>query len=319
MTKRIGLAAIAALVGSLASAQSAPPDQATPANTPPATAATPAPPAAVTPAPAAAGVTLPVPAPVLRLVDPPIIAVEALPTENPFATAADTPAMPPVKPATSDAVVPATFFAAVRVDAKGKPVSVRRARDPIPSLTAQSQQSLLRWTFDPGRKAGQPVETSASLRLDLAVEIDAPKIEQFLLTPIGPSTPIARPVEWGTDAAWLQSVKPEPPADGAIAIEQLDTPPVPKKQPWSSSSYKGPFSAKFWVRISPSGHVEKAIPIQASDPVLVTYFRKAMDSWVFRPARAGAAAVASWNELSIGGQISFDSELKATASLRQSL
>ncbi|HTO86777.1 MAG TPA: hypothetical protein VMR54_04515 [Thermoanaerobaculia bacterium] len=312
MTKAIGLGVIAGLLATLARAQSASPDQ--PAPTPPPSAAAPTPAAAPGPA-----VVLPVPAPVLRLADPPVITVETLPSENPFATPADTPAMPPVKPATADAVIPATFFASVRVDPKGKAVSLRRMRDPIPSLSTTTQTSLLRWVFDPGRKAGQAVETWASLRLDLAVEIDSPKIEQFLLTPITPSTPLAKPLEWGNDADWLAGVKPGPPLEGTVANEQLDTPPVPKKQPWSSSSYKGPFSAKFWVRINQNGRVEKTIPIQASDPVLIAYFRKQMESWAFRPARTGASAVATWNELTLGGQISFDSELKSTASLRQSL
>jgi len=304
---------IAGLLATLAGAQSASPDQ--PAATPtPAAAAPTSPPAA--PAPA---VVLPVPAPVLRLADPPVITVETLPVENPFATAAEAPAMPPVKPVTADAVIPATYFAAVRVDTKGKAVSLRRVRDPIPSLATTTQTSLLRWAFDPGRKSGQAVETWASLRLELAVEIDSPKIEQLLVTPITASTPIPKPLEWGNDAAWLAAVKPEAPVEGTIAIEQLDTPPVPKKQPWSSSSYKGPFSAKFWVRINPNGRVEKSIPIQASDPVLIAYFRKQMESWAFRPARNGATAVATWNELSLAGQIAFDSELKSTASLRQSL
>lgn len=329
MIKRIGLAAVAgllaALLAALASARSAAAEQ-TPPGSQPAPAATPAPAAPVSAAPAPAAtppaspaVTLPGPAPVLRLVDPPQVPVETLPTENPFATAADTAALPPVKPATADAVIPTSLFAVIRVDPKGKVVTVRRARDPIPALTERTQSSLLRWTFDPGRKAGQPVETWASVRLDLAAEVDSPKIEQFVLIPITAATPIAKPLEWVTDAAWLADVKPGPPVEGTLPIEQLDTPPIPKKQPWSSSSYKGPFSVKFWVRINGNGRVEKAIPIQASDPVLIAYFRKAMESWLFRPARAGAAAVTTWNELTLRGQISFSTDLKSTASLRQSL
>ncbi len=255
----------------------------------------------------------------MRLVDPPVIFVETLPQENPFATAVDNPAMMPVKPVADDAVVGAALFATIRVDPKGKAVAVRRARDPIPSLTAQSQASLMRWTFDPGRKSGQAVDTWASLRLDLAVEVDSPKIEQALLTPITPATPIPTPVVWGTDAAWLEGVKPGPPVEGTIPNEQLDTPPVPKKQPWSSSSYKGPFAAKFWVRINGNGRAEKLIPISASDPVLILYFQKVIATWLFRPARAAGAAVPTWNELSLGGQISFSADLKLTASLRQSL
>jgi hypothetical protein len=107
--------------------------------------------------------------------------------------------------------------------------------------------------------------------------------------------------------------------EGTVAADQFDTPPVPKKQPWSSSSFKGPFSVRFWVRINPNGRVERTIPIQASDPVLIAYFRKSLEAWLFRPARAAGAAVATWNELTLSGQISFDTDLKQTVSLRQTL
>jgi hypothetical protein len=262
---------------------------------------------------------IPAPAPILRLSDPPVVAVGSLPTDNPFASTADSPALAPVKPATADAVIPTTLYAAVLVDPKGKALNVRRARDPIPSLGAQTQGSLIRWVFDPARKAGQPVQTWASVRLDLSAEVDSPKIEQFLLTPITAATPIPQPIAWGTDASWLESLKPGAPADGMLPVEQMDTPPVPKKQPWSSSSYKGPFSVRFWVRINPSGKVEKAIPIAANDPLLIAYFRKQMDGWLFRPARSGTAPAATWNELTLGGQISYSADLKSSATLRQSL
>jgi len=321
MMWRRGRPAIAGLIALLAAVPALAQDQGPPAGSAPPPVATPvAAPAEAAPAPAPPAVTLPVPAPILRLVDPPIIVIETLPTENPFATAVDAPAMPPVKPVAADAVITASLFASIRVDPKGKAVSVRRARDPIPSLTAQSQSSMLRWTFDPpGRKNGQAVETWANVRLDLSVEIDSPKIEQVLLLPITPTTPIAQPSDWGTDAAWLGSVQPGPPVEGTIPNEQLDAAPVPKKQPWSSSSYKGPFAAKFWVRINGNGRIEKSIAISASDPVLIAYFRKAMESWLFRPARAAGAPVATWNELTLGGQISFSTDLKLTTSLRQPL
>ena len=327
MGQKVALAAIAAFAAALARAQSAPPDATpTPAAAPsPAAGAAPAPATgsalAPTPTPAGSSTRLPppVPIPILRLADPPVVSVETLPTDNPFATPADAPAMAPVKPVYADLKIATSLFAAVRVDAKGKPISVRRARDPIPALAAQTQTSLLRWAFDPGKKAGQAVETWASLRLDLVAEIDAPKVETLLLTPILPSTPIPKPLDWGSDPAWLESVKPPPPTEGVLPIEQLDTPPVPRKQPWSSSSYKGPFSVKFWVRINPAGHVEKSIPIQASEPVLIAYFRKTMETWAFRPARAGNAGVATWNELVLAGTFDYSTELKMTTTLRQSL
>ncbi len=322
MRRGITLAVLAVFAAVSASAQNPTPTQEPPAGSAPATpVAAPPPPVAPEPAPAptVSPVVLPVPGPVLRLSDPPATVVETLPAENPFATAVEAPAMVPVKPVADDAVIAASLFAMLRVDPKGKVVAVRRARDPIPSLTAQTQNSLSRWTFDPGRKGGQPADTWASLRLDLAAEIDGPKIEQLVLTPITPTTPIPAPIDWGNDAAWLQNVKPAPPVEGTIPNEQLDTPPAPKKQPWSSTSYKGPFLVKFWVRIGVNGRVEKAIATSASDPVLIAYFRKVMNAWLFRPARGGGAAVATWNELTASGQISFSTDLKMTVSLRQSL
>jgi hypothetical protein len=44
-----------------------------------------------------------------------------------------------------------------------------------------------------------------------------------------------------------------------------------------------------------------------------------MESWLFRPARAGNAAVATWNELTVAGQIDFSTDLRMTAALRQTL
>jgi hypothetical protein len=317
MRTRVLLATVAALTAAIASAQSASQDPSSTAlesvQVPP-TSTTPAP-----AAPAAAGPTLPVPPPVLRLVDPPVIVTETLPTENPFAVAFDAPAMAPVKPVAPDAIVAASLFAMLRVDTKGKVMSVRRVRDPVPSLATQTQSSMSRWTFDPGRKSGQPADGWAAVRLDLSVDIDEPKFEQFLLTPVTATTAIAKPFDWGTDATWLASAKPGPPVEGTVAADQFDAPPVPKKQPWSSSSFKGPFSVRFWVRINPTGRVEKAIPIQASDPVLIAFFRKNLEGWMFRPARAAGAAVATWNELTLAGQISFDTDLRQTVSLRQSL
>jgi hypothetical protein len=94
---------------------------------------------------------------------------------------------------------------------------------------------------------------------------------------------------------------------------------MPKKTPWDADSYKGPFSAKFWVKVKSTGNVEKAIPLQASDPVLLAYLRRAMSSWAFRPAQANGGPVDSWNELLLSGQIAYDVELKQIASLRRTL
>jgi hypothetical protein len=94
---------------------------------------------------------------------------------------------------------------------------------------------------------------------------------------------------------------------------------MPKKTPWDANSYKGPFSAKFWVKVTSSGAVEKAIPLEASDPILLGYLRRAMSTWAFRPAQVNGAPVDSWNELGLSGQVAYKVELKQIASLRRSL
>jgi len=310
------LAATATLVAALASGQTASP------------AATPLPESTVvpsganpTPTPAAAGRgPLPVPtAPPLRLSDPPVISISSLPPENPFASAVDSPALPPVKPVAAKAMTTASMLVAIRVDPKGKTVTARRVRDPIPSVSSEAQKSFARWTFEPGRKAGQPVDGWASLRLDLSVEVDSPKFEQVTLTPITANTPIATPFAWGSDSAFLDAWTAPAAPEGSLPNDQLDTPPVPKKTPWSADSYKGPFSVRLWVLVNPAGKVEKAISIQASDPLLIGYFRRVLDGWLFRPARAGNAAAASWNELALSGQISYSADIKQIASLRRPL
>jgi hypothetical protein len=271
-----------------------------------------APPAPVSPT------ATPTPAPPARVADPPVVAILLAPAENPFGTAAQAPAALPPKLNFTDVTVSATEFVSTRVDAAGKPMGFRLERDPIPSLSAEVQRSLARWTFEPARGATGPVETWGAMRLDLLVEIDAPRSVQSSLVLVTSSTPIPSPLAWPTDEVWLQSRKGGT-AEGGVPLDSVDTPPMPRKTPWDADSYKGPFSAKFWVRVKSSGLLEKAIPLAASDPVLVGYLRRAMSSWTFRPAQANGMAVDSWNELSLSGQISYSVELKQIASLRKSL
>ena len=229
------------------------------------------------------------------------------------------PASLPPKLSFVDATVNAAEYVSVRVDATGKPIGFRLERDPIPSLSGEVQRSLARWTFEPARGASGPVETWASLRLDLSVEIDAPRSVQSSLVLITPSTAIPRPFPWPADDVWLESRKRGASLEGTVSLESVDTPPMPKKTPWNVNSYKGPFSAKFWVRVKSNGVLEKAIPLEASDPVLVGYLRRAMSSWAFRPAQANGAPIDSWNELSLSGQVAYSVDLKQIASLRKSL
>lgn len=254
-----------------------------------------------------------------RLSDPPVIPVLRLPSENPFGAVVESPPALPAKPVFPELSLSAPFFAALRLDRAGKVTQSRRVRDPIPSLSADSKKSFERWVFEPARKAGQPVETWTSVRLDLQVEVKPPRIEQIALTPVTPSSPIPTPLEWGNDAAWYENAKAAAPADGAVPLEQVDTPPNPKKTKWDADSYKGPFSCRFWVKVDAAGRIEKAVPLQVSDPVLIGYVRRAIASWTLRPARIKVEPVESWNDLSMNGQISYSVEVKQIANLRKSI
>ena len=287
-----------------------PPPHATPTSTaPPATAATPPPPPAV---------ATPAAAPVARVTDAAVVAILQAPAENPFGIALEVPAAVPPKLTFSQSVVPATEYVSTRVDAAGKPMGVKPERDPIPSLAGEAQKSLARWTFEPARRGSESVETWAALRLELQVEIDPPRSVQANLVAVTPSTAIPRPLAWPSDEVWLETRKGPAPA-GGVPVEAVDSPPLPKKTPWTADSYKGPFSARFWVKVKSNGSVEKAIPLEATDPILVGYLRRAMSTWTFRPAQAGGTSVDSWNELSLSGQVYYKVELKQIASLRRNL
>jgi hypothetical protein len=285
------------------------------------------PPAAPADAPAPAPAPVPTPglpavpaaAPAVKIVDTPSVWVAKLPSENPYGGKFDAPAALPAKLPFTDATMPAGFFVSVRVDATGKPLSVRRDRDPIPSLAAESMKSIQRWTITPARRSGQPVDTWGAYRLELAVEIDSPKITQMIMMPVTPATPLPSPFSWPVEANWLDSRRPPPPTDGTVSILEVDTAPIPQKSPWSADSYKGPFSVKYWVLVDKTGRITRAIPIEVSDPVLLAYFRKAMAGWVMRPAQSKGAPVESWNELAVSGQITFEPEIKQITALRRAI
>jgi hypothetical protein len=247
------------------------------------------------------------------------LSVSRLPSENPFGGTFDSPAAFNGKPTFTELSLPASFYAAVHVDRAGKVLESRRVRDPIPSLSADSAKSFERWSFDPARKSGQPVETWASLRLDLATEVRPPKVDRFTLTPVTSTTPIAAPLDWSSDASWYDRLRPAPAGDGVVPVEQVDVLATPRKTRWDADSYKGPFSCRFWVRVSAAGRIERAIAIQVSDPLLVGYLRQQMSTWQLKPAQTGGRAADSWNELVLSGQISYSTEVKQIANLRKTI
>src|SRR5262249_21102388 len=148
------------------------------------------------------------------------------------------------------------MFLTVRVDPTGKPLSVRRDRDPIPSLAAETMKSIQRWTINPARKGGQAVDTWGVFRLELSVEISSPKQVLTSLTPVTPAMPLPAPFAWPPEAEWLDSRHPKPPDDGTVSILEVDTAPIPQKSPWSADRFKGPFSAKYWVHIDKTGRID---------------------------------------------------------------
>jgi hypothetical protein len=315
----------ACLAGSITAiaAGQAPPPEATPVPAPPASAApVVAAPLPGEPNPAAVGsASVPAPAPTpsaaMRITDPPMLSIAHLPTDNPFGSTAQMPAALPPKLNFVDSVGTASFFVSVRVDPTGKVVSVRRERDPVPSVSAEALKSLSRWTLTPARRGGQPVDAWGAFRLELSLEIRSPKILQMTLAPVTPSTPIPSPLALPSDADWLESRKPGPPSDGTVPIDQVDTAPIPQKTPWSADSFKGPFSVRFWVHVDKNGHIDRAAALEASDPALIPYFRKSMSAWVLKPAQSNGAAAESWNELALAGQISFSDEIRQITALRR--
>jgi hypothetical protein len=255
----------------------------------------------------------------LRLSDQPATRVDRLPADNPFGLEAESPAALPAKPAFTEQVVESSLFAVVHVDKAGHVTGSDRVRDPIPSLAADSKKSFDRWSFDPARKDGQPVETWASVRVEMTVTVRPPKIEQIALKPVLPSSPIPAPLEWNADQAWYDAAPAGRPPDGSVAIEQADTIAVPKKTKWVADSYMGPFSIRMWVKIDAAGHAARTIPIQASDPLLIAYFRKQLSAWQLKPATVKGQPAESWAELAMSGTIAWSAEVKQIANLRKTL
>ncbi|HEY7369380.1 MAG TPA: hypothetical protein VIA29_05785 [Thermoanaerobaculia bacterium] len=318
------------LVGTLPAAaaaglQTAPPSVTpTPEPTPPPAAAPPvvaAPLAAATgsTSSSAGGVALPgsfVPSRITETITPP---PPTLPKDNPYGAAVESPAALPPKLTFGEWPSEATLFASVKVDRTGKAGTVRIVRDPLPGISRLVASSLGRWTFTPARQGGQPADAWASLRVDLNLQIDEPKVERQTLTPVKKDDALPSPILRGKDDDWYDTLPPGTPEDGVAPVEKLDAPPVPNKTRWDADSWRGAFTMKFWIQVDAAGRIVRAIPLEASDPGLVPYFRRAIAGWTLKPGRVAGAAASTWNELVLGGQIRYDASIKQIQTLRKTL
>jgi hypothetical protein len=257
-----------------------------------------------------------VPSRITETIAPP---VPALPRNNPYGANVENPAALPPKLTFGEWPSEATMFASVKVDRTGKTGTVRIVRDPLPGISRLVASSLGRWTFTPARQAGQPADAWASLRVDLSLQIDEPKIERQTLSPVRTDDPLPVPLQLGKDTEWYDALPPGTPDDGATPVEKLEAPPVPTKTRWDADSWRGSFSMKFWIQVDAEGRIVRAIPLEASEPGLVPYFRRAIAGWTIRPGRIGGAPAATWNELVLGGQIRYDAAIKQIQTLRKTL
>jgi len=74
-----------------------------------------------------------------------------------------------------------------------------------------------------------------------------------------------------------------------------------------------------WVKIDAAGRAAGTVPMQASDPLLIPYFRKQIATWQFQPATVNGVSAESWAELLASGTISWSAEVKQIANLRKTL
>ena len=104
------------------------------------------------------------------------------------------------------------------------------------------------------------------------------------------------------------------PLDVLLVLAALASPVAlaPAEDPAASKKENAPPPAAASKEAAPA-----AIPLEITDPVFLPYFRRAMSSWVLRPAQLKGTPVESWNELAMSGTISFDDEIKQISTLRR--
>jgi|PersoiStandDraft_1058852.scaffolds.fasta_scaffold11909_2 hypothetical protein len=242
-----------------------------------------------------------------------------VPSSNAFSCAADSPPTPVTHELRSGLEASIDEFFSVRLDAAGKVQEVLLSHDAIPSLSADVRESLARWEFTAPKKSGAPVAAWATVRADLKIEYSKPQVSRFDFRAVAPGDPLPPPLETVWDESWLGKAPPLADRKGAEPAESLDTPPLPGKTRWRAKSYKGPFSVRLWLEISPSGKITRFVPVELKDPVLLPFLRQTIGRWTFLPAREKGAPVACWGILEISGTTSYDVSLLRAASVQKSI
>jgi hypothetical protein len=241
-----------------------------------------------------------------------------LPPGNPYACDADAPPTLVTHEFTSGAAT-LSAVAALRLGADGKVQEVLLVHDPVPSLAPQEISSFQKWEFAAPVKGGAPTAAWATIRYDLKISFSKPQLTRVALGPVTSQEALPKPLSDRWDELWWASAPALADAKGVAPADTLDQPPLPRHTKWYAEHFKGPFSAKIWLEVSPSGRVSRLVPVALKDPALVPYLQNVVGRWILVPARKGTSPVSCWGILELEGTLSYDVSLSGAASVKKSV
>ena len=223
------------------------------------------------------------------------------PADNPFGKPADAPAAIPPKLTFTDATLSAGFFVSVHVDPTGK--AARRAARARSDSVARRRVAEIVLALDvrsPARKAASPSTPGARTASISRSTIRSPKIVQMAFDAGHRRRRRSRSRSSGRPTpTWLDSRKP------GAARGRLDRRSSRstrrrsrRRRRGRPTPTRGRSRVKFWVRVDKTGQIDKAIPIEVSDPVLLALLPP-VDERLGDPAGADRrrAGRTRWNEL----------------------
>ena len=216
----------------------------------------------------------------------------------------------------------ATLVLTLHVNETGKVVEGAAVEPPLRGLTIPVAAMLQRWKFTPARKGGQSVATWATQALDLNVELEKPIYTVFNLRPLGKDDPLPAVARESTAEEWLAKYPKEiaPPDPAAVSVEDVDTPPVAEKTPWSFDATRQRARLTALVEVSALGAVSRILPTGDAEPLLVRWLRESAAKWKLAPAKAGGRTVASWMSLDATLDYTIDTaKKKGEKSVRKNL